>query len=1225
MEQGFCYNILSIAMSEFRNGREDSKCVCGRCEVAFLYLKALEIQGFKSFPDKTVLTFGEDITAIVGPNGSGKSNISDAIRWVMGEQSTRVLRGGKMEDVIFGGTAKRKQTGYAEVSLVLDNTSHIFDMEESEVMVTRRYYRSGESEYYINRRSVRLKDVNELFMDTGLGREGYSIIGQGKIDEILSVKSSDRREIFEEAAGISRYRHRKEEAERKLERTDENLVRINDKISELEYQVEPLREQSEKAKKFLVLRDELRGLEISVWLDTLERIRTNNIKLEADYQEAVRQREEVRVAQEKAYAAAEQFSQQMREKDVEADRLRFELQGRQARMNELESAIAVLQSNIAHNQESAQRIRADLEQQEGREGSLSAQIEQRRERLAEIEQQMEQGRAALEAKSREAEEAASSAGTLARELEQLRSQADLGTAGAAEAKALLSALAAAAQEVLDRDESVRRELRELEQRLEQARTESKAARKGYEDALEERDAVKNVISGYQLRLNSRQKKANEAKDRHVKLQMEENALTSRMKLLKEMEQMHEGYSKAVKLVVGEAQRGTLQHIHGPVADLLKVPDQYTVAIETALGGAMQNIVVDREEDGKAVIQYLKRRDAGRATILPLSSIRPGELREGQSLQREPGFVGVGDQLVSFDPRYKNVFSNLLGRVAVMENLDTAITVARKYGYKFRIVTLDGQVLNPGGSMTGGSASRSAGILSRANELERLGKQLEDIRSQVAQGARDLAEAERETTAARYELETAQNQLRTWEDAILKAEGEVSHCRSVVSDLESQQESLEEELEQLKSRSGQIEEDTQTARVRIQELEGEAAALKSEAEGKAKGQSDLQERSARIAREAAELTAAQAALEAEREATRSGLHELESLKASMAGDRTQSQALMADYESKNEGFAQEIQEKQAALSNLQEENRAQNEAVARLNQEKLELEGERVKSTRESQSLNEELLRTEGEVSRLDQRRVSASMEEKQLLDKLWENYELSHEAAKQQRVEIESVQKASRRIAELKRSISALGNVNVGAIEEFQRVNERYTYLTDQRDDVDRAKKELEEIIAGITSEMKTIFAREFKTINEAFGQTFVELFGGGKATLELEDPDDILNCGIEIKVQPPGKALKIISLLSGGEKAFVAIALYFAILKVRPTPFVVMDEIEAALDDNNVVRFAHYMRAMSDKTQFIVITHRRGTMEEADILYGVTMQEQGVSRMLTINLNDVEKELNIR
>ena len=1190
-----------------------------------MYLKALEIQGFKSFPDKTVLTFGEDITAIVGPNGSGKSNISDAIRWVMGEQSTRALRGGKMEDVIFGGTAKRRQTGYAEVSLVLDNTSHLFDMEESEVMVTRRYYRSGESEYYINRRSVRLKDVNELFMDTGLGREGYSIIGQGRIDEILSVKSADRREVFEEAAGISRYRHRKEEAERKLERTDENLVRINDKISELELQVEPLREQSEKAKKFLVLRDELRGLEISVWLDTLERLRASSIKLEADYQEAARRREEVKVSQEKAYAAAERFSEEMREKDLEADRLRFALQGRQAQANELESAIAVLKNNIQHNLESAQRIRADLEQQEGREGSLSEQIGQRKSRLAEIEAQLTQGRSDLEAKSREADEAVRSAGTLARELEDLRSQADLGAAGAAEAKALLSALAAAAQEVMDRDETVRREAHELEDRLEEAQKEARAAKRRYDSAVEERDAVKNVIQGYQLRMDARKKKWDQTRDAHMKLQMEENALASRIKLLTEMEREHEGYTKAVKLVMNEAQRGTLQNIRGPVAGLLKVPDRYTVAIETALGGAMQNLVVDREEDGKAVIQYLKRRDGGRATILPVSSIRPGFLRDEADLKKEPGFVGVGDQLISFDPRYKNVFSNLLGRVAVMENLDAAIAAARKYKYSFRIVTLDGQVLNPGGSMTGGSASRSAGILSRANELERLNGQLQDIRLQVAEAVKAAAEAERENTAAAYELETAQSQLRQWEDAILKAEGELSQRRTVAAELARQQGVQQEELEQLKSRAAQIETDTQAARSRIQTLEGETAALKSEAEGKARGQTEVQERSARIAREAAALTAAQAALEAEREATRSGLTELERLKASMAGDRDQSRALMADYEAKNAGFTQEIEEKQAALAALQEESRSQNETIAQLNQEKIDLEGQRVKATRESQSLNEELLRTEGEVSRLEQKKVSASMEEKQLLDKLWENYELSHEAARQQRVEIESVPKASRRIAELKRSISGLGSVNVGAIEEFQRVNERYTYLTDQRDDVDKAKKELEEIIAGITNEMKAIFQREFTTINEAFGQTFLELFGGGKATLELEDPEDILNCGIEIKVQPPGKALKIITLLSGGEKAFVAIALYFAILKVRPTPFVVMDEIEAALDDANVVRFAHYMRTMAERTQFIVITHRRGTMEEADVLYGVTMQEQGVSRMLTINLNDVEKELNIR
>ncbi len=1190
-----------------------------------MYLKALEIQGFKSFPDKTVLTFGEDITAIVGPNGSGKSNISDAIRWVMGEQSTRTLRGGKMEDVIFGGTARRKQTGYAEVSLVLDNTAHIFDMDESEVMVTRRYYRSGESEYYINRRSVRLRDVNELFMDTGLGREGYSIIGQGRIDEILSVKSTDRREMFEEAAGISRFRHRKEEAERKLERTDENLLRINDKIDELELQVEPLREQSERAKRFLILRDELKGLEISVWLDTLERLRAGSIKLETDYKEAVRQKEAAERAMEERFGAAEALSAQMREKEVEADRLRFAIQGREATVRELESSIAVLKSSIQHNLENTARIREELEQREGRQDSLSGQIAERSARLTAINEQLEQARREAEEKNAAAQEALRSAGTLARELEELRGMESVKTADAHQAKALLSALAAAAQEVMDRDGAVRQELSRLDRRQAAAAAESAAAVKKLQEAREERDAVKNVISGYTLRLDGRKKKAEQARERHVRLKMDENALISRIRMLREMEKLHEGYSKAVKLVMGEVQRGTLHHIHGPVAGLLHVPDRYTVAIETALGGAMQNLVVDREEDGKAVIQYLKRRDGGRATILPISSIRPGELREAGSLSREPGFVGVADQLVQFDPQYRAVFSNLLGRVAVMEDLDTAIAAARRYGYRFRIVTLDGQVLNPGGSMTGGSASRSAGILSRTNELERLNAQSAALREQLEQAARTLEEAEREAKGASYELETAQAQLREWEDAVLKAEAQVEHCRSVAASLEEQRENQRGELEQLQARTGEIERDIQRARDRIRELEGEAAALKSEADGKARGQSDLQTRSLALTQELSQLTAGLAALEAEREATARGLEELEGLRRDLAGDQDQSRALIGDYQEKNASFAREIGEKEGQLQKLAQENQEQQRQIAGLNEEKLALEGERVKATREGQEKNRELLAIGGEVSRLEQKKMAAALDEKQLLDKLWETYELSHEAAKRLRVEIESVSKASRRIAELKKGISALGSVNVGAIEEFRRVNERYTYLTDQRDDVEKAKRELEEVIGQITGEMRAIFSREFQSINASFGQTFQELFGGGKATLELEDPDDILNCGIEIKVQPPGKALKTITLLSGGEKAFVAIALYFSILKVRPTPFVIMDEIEAALDDNNVVRFARYMRGMAEKTQFIVITHRRGTMEEADVLYGVTMQEQGVSRMLTINLNDVEKELKLR
>lgn len=1189
-----------------------------------MYLKALEIQGFKSFPDKTVLSFGEDITAIVGPNGSGKSNISDAIRWVMGEQSTKALRGGKMEDVIFGGTALRKQQGFAEVSLVLDNTDHLFPLEESEVMVTRRYYRSGESEYYINRRSVRLKDVNELFMDTGLGREGYSIIGQGRIDEILSVKSGDRREVFEEAAGISRFRHRKEEAERKLERTQENLVRITDKIDELELQVEPLRNQSEKAKKFLILRDELRGLEISLWLDQLEKIRAGAIKTLSDFENAVRQKEEAQGAVEKLYAAAEDFSAKMRDKDVEAEGVRFQMMQKQADANGLENAIAVLKANIQNNLENRDRIQRELDQQEGRADSVAAQIEDRRQRLAELEEQRVKLQTELEARQQEAREAANSAGSLAAELELLRQKESMEHASAADAKALLSALAAAEQELLDRDEALRQELSAGEDRLNEVKAARKEAADALDKAQEDRESLQNIINGYNLRVESRQKKAKEAEERHVKLQMEENAIRSRIHMLSEMEKMYEGYSKAVKLVMGEAKKGQLRGIHGPVAGLIHVPDACAVAIETALGGAMQHIVVEREEDGKAAIQYLKRRDGGRSTFLPLTSMRPSDFRD-QGVRKEPGFVGLGNELIQFDPRYEKVFSNLLGRTVVAEDMDKAIAMARKYSYRFKIVTLDGQVLNPGGSMTGGSVSRSAGILSRANELERLNQQAGGVTEQLTAAARAMEEARREAAAAAYELETAQGQQRRHEDDILQLKERLSHLDSQLADLERQRTSQQEELRQIQARSAQTETDIQAARQRIEELEGSAAALRAEAEGKAQGQSAMQEQAAAIGEAIAELNVGLAALEAEEQASKKSLDELEALKADLTGDRAERQKMLDSFQEKNDGLQAEIGEKERALQALRRENEDQQAAITRINEEKLALEAQRNQADKEARDKNSELLNLQREVSVLEQKKAAAAMEEKNLLDKLWETYELSHEAARAQRVELESVPKAQRRVGELKRSISALGNINLDAIEEFERINERYTYLTDQRDDVTRSKKELEDIIAGITEEMRNIFSAQFALLNEAFQHTFVELFRGGKATLELEDPEDILNCGIEIKVQPPGKALKVLSLLSGGEKAFVAIALYFAILKVRPTPFVVMDEIEAALDDANVVRFAHYMRQMADKTQFIVITHRRGTMEEADVLYGVTMQEQGISRLLTINLNDVEKELNIK
>jgi len=1185
----------------------------------------LEIQGFKSFPDKTVLSFGEDITAIVGPNGSGKSNLSDAIRWVMGEQSTRALRGGKMEDVIFGGTAKRKQVGFAEVSLVLDNTEHIFpNMEESEVMVTRRYYRSGESEYYINRRSVRLKDVNELFMDTGLGREGYSIIGQGKIDEILSVKSADRREVFEEAAGISRYRHRKEDAERKLERTEENLVRINDKIDELELQVEPLRASAEKAKKFLILRDELRALEISLWLEQLENIRTSSIKLLSDYENAVRQKEEAQAEVEALYAQAEAISAQMRQKEMDVEGIRFEMMGRQADANEHEKAIGVLKANIQNNLENTGRLEQELEAQAGRAGSIAEQIAARRWRLEAIAKEAQALTEKLTARQAEADELGKNAGSLAAEMEALRQKEAVETASAAEAKALLSALAAAAQEVMDRDSAVRQELSAGEEKLTEVAAERQAARKELDQAREDRDSIKNVISGYALRLSSRSQKLQAAEEKHVKLQMDANALEQRIGMLAEMEKLYEGYSKAVKVVMGEAQRGQLRGVLGPVAGLLRVEGRYTVAIETALGGAMQDIVVEREEDGKAAIQYLKRRDAGRCTFLPLDAVRPAEFKDGGVVD-EPGFVGLGDELITCEKKYESVFSYLLGRTVVAEDMDAAIAMARKYRHRLKIVTLDGQVLSPGGSMTGGSASRTAGILSRQGELERLREQKAGLSEKLAAAAKELEEAKREVTGAQYEMDAAQAQQRQHEDDILKLEERVEHLDQAVADQEKHRDDLRRELESLAQRAARTEADTANARARIEELEGSAAALRSEAEGKAKGQNELRLKNETIGAQIAGLNAQMAALEAERDASAKALGELEQLRADIVGDRSDREARIDALKAQNEDLSAQIAQRERALQEIRTENAAKQADIQRLNQEKLDLEGERNRADKASRDKNTELLNMEREVSVLEQKKAAAEMEEKQILDKLWETYELSHEAAKQQRIELESVAKAQRRVGELKRSIAALGNINLDAIDEFQRVNERYTYFCDQRDDVQKAKGELEKVISDITGEMERIFSEQFTKIDEAFQQTFLELFGGGKATLELDDPDDILNCGIEIKVQPPGKSLKIITLLSGGEKAFVAIALYFAILKVRPTPFVVMDEIEAALDDSNVARFARYMRGMSDKTQFIVITHRRGTMEEADVLYGVTMQEQGVSRILTINLNDVEKELKIK
>ena len=1189
-----------------------------------MYLKALEIQGFKSFPDKTVLNFGEDITAIVGPNGSGKSNISDAIRWVMGEQNSRQLRGAKMEDVIFGGTEKRRAMGFAQVTLVIDNTEHIFNRDEAEVAVTRRYYRSGESEYYINRQSVRLKDVNELFMDTGMGREGYSIIGQGKIDEILSVRSDDRREVFEEAAGISKYRHRKEESERKLQRTEENLVRINDKITELELQVEPLRKQAETAKKYLVLRDELRTLEISVWLENLQKLKADRLKLQADFETAQADQKKAQDELDRVYAQAEECSRLLHENDCAAEEKRGRISALESAIGEHESAAAVARTTAQHHAETIERMDREMSESRSRTESLHEQMQVMARRMEEIDasaRTLENEIAALCEEMRGSSDAAAAA---AAQLEQLRRREAQEVAGAAQAQAELSAITAGSDEIAQRTAELTEELTQSEEKLTQTRREAAQNEKELLSAREEEQAAANIIGGHSLKMEGRQRRAKESIEQKNQLSLQEKTISDRIRLLSEMEKEYEGFSKAVKIVMRAAEARTLSGIHGPVGNLIHTDKDCSVAIEIALGSALQHIVVDTKNDGKNAIGLLKQRDGGRATFLPLDTIRGRSLREN-GLENEYGFVGIASELVRCDGRYGSVIENLLGATVVVEDLDCGIQMAKRHDNRFRIVTLDGQVINAGGSMTGGSVSRNAGILSRSGELEQLHKKLKKIQSQL-QDATLLAEsANRELQKAQYELEVARDQQRQANDRVLTLEGRKNHYDMLIESLEQQQESLRIQKENLQKRSTDDAGRMDTIRRTIADFTARAEETREEIEMLQRRQETARQGLGEMTDRLTEKKAQQAALSAEGESARRSMEDLSRLRESLEGEHTDRESLRAQMEQAMAQARAEEERQQQEARELRGGIEEHRQALQKLSEEKMALETRRSQTDRLSRTCNDTLLNCEREVTRLEGKLNGSALEEKQILDKLWERYELSHSDAQALRVELESVPKATRRIGELNREIKGLGAINIGAIEEFDRVNTRYTYLSDQRNDVEKAKEELLGIIEEITKQMTEIFATQFEILKQSFQETFLELFGGGRATLELEDENDILRCGIEIKAQPPGKQLKTLSLLSGGEKAFVAIALYFAILKVHPTPFCVMDEIEAALDESNVVRYARYMRRIAGKTQFIVITHRRGTMEEADVLYGITMQERGVSTVLTANLNELSKEMKIK
>lgn len=1181
------------------------------------------MQGFKSFPDKTVLEFNKGITAVVGPNGSGKSNISDAVRWVLGEQSTKTLRGSKMEDVIFSGTDVRKAKGFAEVTLRLDNTDCSLNKDSDEVSVTRRYYRSGDSEYLVNGESARLRDVNELFMDTGLGRDGYSIVGQGKIADMVSPKASERRDMLEEAAGISHFRYRRGDAIKRLAQAEENLVRLRDILSELESRVGPLKAQSEKAQKFIVLAGERKNLEIGIWLNTIdktgEKMRDQEHKIEiaeASHKEAQDELSKIGEMIDKAADGT-------RDINIKLEEIRNSASGFEEKLSDIDSQIKVAENSILHNNETIERINRDKAAENETEQNIDAAVTAARECIQKAEEQIADA-------TRQMDE-------LSKQEETYRLSSSEFSDRAAALSGEISALSVRLADCRITAETANSSIEEIRSRI-SAIDESMGTRKDDYDALLKRKAdaeaslkeiqdeivsVKNAIDGYTLRFENRGKKADSVKLAIDEKQRELHKGQDRVRLLEDLEKNMEGYFGAVKAVMKESGRGALRGIYGPVSQLITVKDKYSAAIETALGAAVQNIVVDNETDAKRAMGFLKERRAGRATFLPITAIK-GRVLSEQGLNDQYGFVSIASDLVSYDNKYSEIIRWLLGRTAVAEDIDSAIAIAKKYSYRFRIVTLDGQVINAGGSMTGGSRVQNAGILSRGNEIERLKGSLASMQKELDGMLSDYKLLSEDASAAKAELEGAEGDLLRAKEENIRREGELKLASDKLASVSSGVKELLEEKETLEKRIESVSSGAEAARSQIDELKETLENKEKELESITGDSKTLQKNREEVASKAAEIRLRIVSLQKDVEANTDEITRLKNRKTGHLDRLSELDEEIREIEEKNDEL-RALTERLSADEKALKANHgdAQNQ-INELISQRDELEKQANDLRLHERAKSEERERLSGDIARLEERKIAMRNEYDNLTSKLYDEYQLTRREAAALEIEIDDYSLAAKRLAELKSQIRALGSVNVSAIEEYKEVSERYEFLSGQINDVETSRAELNKMIDDLTGKMAEQFREQFNRINSCFGQTFIELFGGGKAELRLEDERDVLGSDIEIKVQPPGKNVQNINLLSGGEKGLSAIALLFAILKVTPAPFCIFDEVEAALDDVNVSRYAQYVRRMTKNTQFILITHRRGTMEEADVLYGVTMQEKGVSKLLELKTAEMAKKLGL-
>lgn len=1189
-----------------------------------MLLKSLEIQGFKTFPDKTTLSFNNGITAVVGPNGSGKSNISDAVRWVLGEQSTRTLRCTKMEDVIFNGTPTRKAQGYAEVTLNIDNTSRQLPFDNDNVAVMRRYYRSGESEYLINKVAVRLKDINELFMDTGLGRDGYSIIGQGKIDSIVAARSEDRREIFEEASGISRFRYRKEESERRLNQAEENLLRLRDIVSELQGRVGPLKEQAEKAEKYLEYAGEKRTLEIGLWLNTLDQ---SGHTLREHDDKIMIARNQHEVVEEELGAIDAQIEANFSNSNAcsaKVDEIRQQAAGLEESAAKKDGEASVFENDILHNRENVERIQREIEQ-----STLSGQ---------DMDNEINEKNQLIRQKDRYIEEKNGESAACAAQLDQIRLGMSDTDASIDDYTRRIASLSADVTSAKLTEMTAASAIAEIELRLstvnetakaKQAQSlELKAAADDYTKMLSDTDdrvqSFTNSVKGYELRLTSRRQRMDAAKEHSDKLNLDAQERARRAHLLEELERNLEGFSQSVKIVMKEAGRGTISGIHGPVSRLIKVPTQYAVAIEIALGAAMQNIVVGNEQDAKRAIQMLKQKDSGRATFLPLSTIR-GNLLQENGLDDCPGFVGVAGKLCSCDEKYNGILNSLLGRIAVAEDLDSAVAIAKRYGYRFRIVTLDGQVVNAGGSLTGGSLAKNSGLLSRASEIERLKAQADELKTQAEQAASALRAAAQDVSAAEASLTASKGELASAQEERYKIEAEQKRALADFSTIQNDITVLNLEQQTAGTRLADQEQIQQTARESSQVLTEQIISLQSELNKISGGRSEQNRKCDELTTNLQEIRIACLSAQKDIESLRAAIADIERRKLDHVGRAEALQSQIKAVEDASTALAVQIEELKEQARILRDTARQSKEQIETLNAKRMEYERLTTELRAKEREKSSEKETISHDLARLEERKANLQKEYDEIISRLWEEYELTRREAEEVGAKIENPVQAQKRLNELKNKIKELGSVNVAAVEEYKEVAERFEFMNRQVTDVEKSRDELKNLIGELTHQMRELFVARFQLIGTNFLQTFRELFGGGTAELTLSTPDDILNSGIDISVQPPGKIVTHLESLSGGEKSLVAIALYFAIMKVNPPPFCVLDEIEAALDDVNVDRFAAYLRRMNRSTQFIVITHRRGSMEEADVLYGVTMQDEGVSKLLELHVSELETKLGMK